>query len=337
MIQEIKFEDFIPFGEFRMKFASQINVLIGPSGVGKTTILRSVSALHRLHHWRGQFPRNLVRYGFDCELGSIEQRFVFPTTTSARVSTTVKGETAPRMLTIYSKPPASLDVIGSDAAAQDVMPVVDIPTPTPQLEQMDIPMRDPEGPKLPKSDRVELQAAISLAVGLTFELTGVGGLWPGVCARPRMPKAADLIPHQMLSAGVQKVASLWLALEQGLLVPGSILCLDSLESDTEPRLLAKWMEWLLRLSQLGVQIFVSTHSYIVCKALDQLQTQFGHADDVLYHALYRDEETGRIMSSQEGDYVELTPNHIADEFARLYDVEIGLSLGVEIGGKCDGY
>ena len=126
-----------------------------------------------------------------------------------------------------------------------------------------------------------------------------------------------------LQRGLRKLGLLWLLIQNGTLLQGSVLFWDEPETNLNPRLFGPVVEILLELQRQGVQIFLATHDYLILKQLD-LQTT--DEDHVAYHALYRD-ETGEVICKSTDSYLDIDPNAIADAFSDVYDLEIQRSLG----------
>ena len=126
----------------------------------------------------------------------------------------------------------------------------------------------------------------------------------------------------LLAEGLRKLGLLWLLIQNGTLVEGSILFWDEPETNLNPRLFGPVVEILLELQRQGVQIFIATHDYLILKQMD-LQTT--GEDRVAYHALYRD-ETGELVCNSTESYLDINPNAIADAFADVYDLEVHRSL-----------
>ena len=76
----------------------------------------------------------------------------------------------------------------------------------------------------------------------------------------------------LLAEGLRKLGLLWLLIQNGTLTEGSILFWDEPETNLNPKLFGPVVEILLELQRQGVQIFVSTHDYLILKQLD-LQTR----------------------------------------------------------------
>ena len=79
---------------------------------------------------------------------------------------------------------------------------------------------------------------------------------------------------------------------------------------------------LLALSRRGVQIILATHSYVILKEFD-LQSTAG--DSLRYSAFFSTDGGTKIRSG--AHYSELEPNPIAEQFDRLYDLELLRSTG----------
>ena len=131
------------------------------------------------------------------------------------------------------------------------------------------------------------------------------------------------IEFSLLAEGMRKLALLWLLIRNDVISPGSVLFWDEPETNLNPKLFGVLMDVLLELQRNGVQIFLATHDYVVLKELDLLARE---ADQIAFHALYREEETGEIACVTSNSYRDVHPNAIADTFTDLYDREIARSL-----------
>lgn len=123
----------------------------------------------------------------------------------------------------------------------------------------------------------------------------------------------------LLAEGMRKLALLWLLIQNGTLLRGSILFWDEPEANLNPKMIGQIIEILLELQRTGVQIFLATHDYVVLKQLD-LQKET--SDSVKFHSLFRKKETGEIAICSTEDYISIHPNAIADTFMDLYDRDI---------------
>ena len=127
----------------------------------------------------------------------------------------------------------------------------------------------------------------------------------------------------LLAEGLRKVALLWLLIQNGTLVDGSVLFWDEPEANLNPGMLSTVAEILLALQRMGVQVRIATHDYVLVKELD-LRMKDG--DRVCSHALYRD-EGGTIRHAMAPTLAEIAPNAIVDTFVDLYRRDAERALG----------
>lgn len=121
----------------------------------------------------------------------------------------------------------------------------------------------------------------------------------------------------LIPDGMRKLALLWLLIRNGSIAKGSTLCWDEPEANLNPSMMPTVVETLLQLEKMGVQMFLTTHSYTVLKEFE-LQRK-DHS--LRFSALFR-ENDGGVQLRQSDSYITLLPNKIAEEFARIYDLEI---------------
>ena len=131
------------------------------------------------------------------------------------------------------------------------------------------------------------------------------------------------LEFSLLAEGLRKLALLWLLIQNGTLLEGSVLFWDEPEANLNPTLLATLVGVLLELQRLGVQVFIATHDYVLLKQLDLQQRR---QDDVQYHALHRDPD-GRLACNSTDAYLDIHPNAIDEAFGAIYNLEVKRSLG----------
>ena len=131
------------------------------------------------------------------------------------------------------------------------------------------------------------------------------------------------LEFSLLAEGLRKLALLWLLIQNGTLLDGSVLFWDEPEANLNPTLLATLVDVLLELQRLGVQVFIATHDYVLLKQLDLQQEK---QDKVQYHALHRD-SNGNLACNSTNAYLDIHPNAIDEAFGAIYDSEVKRSLG----------
>lgn len=128
----------------------------------------------------------------------------------------------------------------------------------------------------------------------------------------------------LLAEGIRKLALIWLLIQNGTLLEGSVLFWDEPEANLNPSVLGHVVETILELRRLGVQVFLATHNFSVLKELELRRRE---EDAVRYHALYRDGRTGRIDCLTSSDYLSMSPNLIEQSIGDLFDRQIQRTLG----------
>ena len=83
---------------------------------------------------------------------------------------------------------------------------------------------------------------------------------------------------------------------------------------------------MLELSRFGQQVILATHDYVLLKWFDLLMDQ-GEGDQVRFHMLNINIESGRIEVESSDDYNLIGNSAISDTFAELYDQDVERALG----------
>jgi hypothetical protein len=78
----------------------------------------------------------------------------------------------------------------------------------------------------------------------------------------------------LLAEGLRKLGLLWLLIQNGTLADNAKLFWDEPESNLNPKLMQTVVEIMLKLQRQGVQIFLSTHEYIILKEFFDLKLQY---------------------------------------------------------------
>jgi ABC-type branched-subunit amino acid transport system ATPase component len=127
----------------------------------------------------------------------------------------------------------------------------------------------------------------------------------------------------LLAEGIRKLGLLWLLIQNGTLVNGSVLFWDEPEANLNPKLFGPLIEILLELQRMGVQVFLATHDYVILKEIDLLRKD---NDKIVFHSLFRDKVDGEIKCNSTDDYLKIDPNAIQDTFVDLFDRDVRKDL-----------
>ena len=133
------------------------------------------------------------------------------------------------------------------------------------------------------------------------------------------------LEFSLLAEGVRKLGLLWLLIQNGTLLNGSVLFWDEPETNLNPKLFGPLIEILLELQRMDIQIFLATHDYVILKELDLRKKK---SDSVLFHSLFREKKSGKIQYHSTDEYLQIHPNAIQDTFLDLFDRDVKRDLEI---------
>jgi ABC-type ATPase involved in cell division len=341
MIEQIKLERFTAFESLTVKFSSGINLFIGENGSGKTHLLKAVYAACDVSKSQKSLADKVNRVFLPSgeQIGRLVKRKSVSTTGSFEVTRNVPGlakSIAIKLsLSNHTKEPAKATVSGAHKLWQEH-----------PVESVYIPVKDmmanaPGFRSLYSLRHIHFEEVYADIIDRVF-LGSLKG--PTDHARKKL---LDILQQSMdgkviakneefflksqqgeleftlLAEGIRKLGLLWVLIQNGTLLNGSVLFWDEPETNLNPKLMRTVVEILIELQRMGVQLFISTHNYSLLKEFD---LQKAASDQVLFHSLYRD-EAGHIKAASFASYDALTPNAIDTAFAGLVDREIAQSMG----------
>lgn len=143
-----------------------------------------------------------------------------------------------------------------------------------------------------------------------------------------VPAKAQLVSSTMTAEGFRKIGVLQRLLSNGSLNPGTAgpLLWDEPESNLNPKLMRDLVLALLELARNGQQVILATHDYVLLKWFDLLMDK-GKGDQVCFHVLSREAETGQVRRDSMDDYRAIEPNAIADTFNELTREQVARKMG----------
>ncbi len=139
-------------------------------------------------------------------------------------------------------------------------------------------------------------------------------------------KGERSLEAHLLAEGHRKIAALVHLINNGSIDEGTVLFWDEPESNLNPRLIRHIALFLRELANLGVQVFVSTHDYLLIGELS-LAAEYQTAPEVPIRFLAMSRQGDGPVHVQTGDTLaDLRDNPILDEFADHYQREQKASL-----------
>jgi predicted ATP-dependent endonuclease of OLD family len=341
MIETIKLQRFTAFEDLQIAFSPGINLFIGENATGKTHIMKAVYAacditksqsgfaekINNVFFPSGKKIGRLVKRASGSSTGFLEISRLFEESRriSIRISlsnhtkkpekTKISGSpklwsekpieaayipvkdmmaNAPGFRSLYEERELHFEEIYVDIIRKAFLPLLKGPTDRQRKALLKILQHAMAGKVIQKNEEFFLKS-----------------------------KRGEL-EFTLLAEGYRKMGLLWLLIQNGTLLHGSVLLWDEPETNLNPRLMEKVVDILIKLQRMGVQIFIATHDYVFLKEFD-LQIQ--ERDRILFHSLYRNEQTREIEVSSTDQYLNISPNAIDDTFGSLVDREIKKSMG----------
>lgn len=143
-----------------------------------------------------------------------------------------------------------------------------------------------------------------------------------------IPTSKKRLSSTMTAEGFRKIGVLQRLLSNGSLNPGTAgpLLWDEPESNLNPKLMKNLVLALLELARNGQQVILATHDYVLLKWFDLLMDK-GKGDQVRFHVLSREADSGQVRKDSMDDYRAIEPNAIADTFNELTKEQVARKMG----------
>ncbi|MDX7999828.1 DNA recombination protein RecF [Xenorhabdus sp. Reich] len=329
--------DLTNFGAFKQaefKFASGINVFIGENGTGKTHLMKLLYCVQQQGHSSDTLKKKLANV-FRPSGGNVS-RLVTRKKGSTSASVTIDGSydgSSHKSLTIkfdntrhnHFNIEGGLDL--SDAPV--FIPVKEVLSFAPGFislyDKYELAFEEiyydivkqaylPARKGMPLKDEQPLLELIRKTVGGRVSLNG---------DEFQLTSGNSKLEMSLVAEGHRKLALIWQLIHNGSLFSNNTLFWDEPEANLNPSLMQNVARILVMLAERGVQVFVATHNYAFLKELEFARQ---HNESIRYFALEKTKHDG-VISHTFQHYKDVAPNKIADEYLRLYDLEIQHSLG----------
>ncbi|WP_431102091.1 AAA family ATPase [Roseateles noduli] len=343
MLDAIKLERFTAFEQLNLRFSPGLNIFVGENGCGKTHLLKLVYAACDVSTSQKSFAEKLNRVFLPSgeQIGRLVQRRSSSSTCTVDVTRSVQVDGQSKSLSLrlsmsnHTKEPGKATVSGAHKQWQEH-----------PLTSVYIPVKDmmanaPGFRSLYSLRHIHFEEVYADIIDRAFLGTLKG---PTDMDRKRL---LDILQQSMdgkvvtrneefflkspqgeleftlLAEGIRKLGLLWVLIQNGTLLDGSVLLWDEPEANLNPKLMKTVVQILIELQRLGVQVFVTSHNYNLLKEFDlQLQPE----DQVQFHSLFRDEQR-KVNVASFADYDLLEPNVIDETLGALADREIRQQMG----------
>lgn len=336
-ITRIKLENLTAFSQLELNFSPGINIFIGANGTGKTHLLKvlyaacAITVGEDVEKGFGLKLRNVFT-PYEGRIGRISRR----QSTSIKTKISVTRQGGGRLSAEFSNHTNKVDDIRvtgetgwqKEALESAYIPVKEMLAHAPgflataskrEIAFEEVYVDVIKRAYLPKlmgptdRDRARLLNALQRAIDGKVIAKGEHFFLKN--------KQGDL-EFTLLAEGMRKLALIWLLIQNGTLLSGSVLFWDEPEANLNPSLMGDVVEVIIELQRLGVQVFLSTHNYVLLKEFDLRKKKH---DSIQYISLFRDDAdavVGHVSETFRG----VDPNAIADTFTDLYQRDISRAL-----------
>ncbi len=334
VISKVKLERFTAFEQLVLDVSPGINVFVGTNATGKTHLMKVVYAACDITKTRLNFAEKLIRNFLPS--GRALGRLVKRKKTSSRCTVEIfRGKTRiGASFSNHDKQAESADL--SHVAKWSESPIESVYIPVKEMlsngpgfrslySQREIHFEEIYSDILDRAYRPALRGPTD-SVRKKLLATLQKAIDGKVAIKEEeffLRNKQGNLEFSLLAEGIRKLGLLWVLIQNGTLLNGSVLFWDEPETNLNPKLFGVVMEIILELQRAGVQVFLATHDYVVLKELELRKKE---DDNIKFHSLYRDKRTGEIVCDTIGDYQGIHPNAIAEAYTDLYDREIKRSL-----------
>lgn len=341
MLEKIKFDKFTAFQKLKVKFSSGLNIFLGENGTGKTHILKAAYAACDITKSKDNFAKkiNNVFLPSGKQIGRLVKRSSVSSRGTVEITRKLQDDKSISIrlsLSNHTKNPEKATVSGSTKQW------IETPMGAAYIPVKDMMANAPGFRSLYEEREIHFEeiyvdiirkAFLPLLKGPTDKqrkqlLKSLQDAMAGkVVAKNEeffLRSKQGELEFTLLAEGYRKMGLLWILIQNGTLLNGSALFWDEPETNLNPRLMRTVVGILIELQRMGVQIFLSTHDYVILKEFDLQSTK---NDKIFFHSLYRSEKNQEIEIASTESYLHISPNAIDDTFGSIVDREIERSMG----------
>lgn len=335
-IKKLKLLNFTVFTKLDVEFSEGINIFIGENGTGKTHIMKLLYAACQASRKEVSFPQKIVKVFRPDDLninrlvsrgkgGDTAQVEILSSTSSLKTKFTTKTKKWNADTVGEAKwETTNADLISTFIPAKEILSnsyqfeaaylkgvvdfdetYLDIVT-TAKIDINRGPDRNSNKKYLDK-----LKETMNGTVTISDEKFY---LKPGTQAR---------IEFHLVAEGLRKLALLWQLIKNGTLEKGTVLFWDEPEANLNPKAIPSIVEILLELQKEGVQIFISTHDYVLAKYFEiRAQEQ----NKIMYYSLSKNDD-GDVNVNSCTNFRDLKGNPIIAAYDALLDEVLDKNMG----------
>lgn len=336
IIKRIKLEDYTVFKDQQIEFGPGINVFIGENGTGKTHVLKVLYSACQSTNKKVSFPHKLVLTMLpdDYKISRLISRRPGNRACTLRITAGEPNGGQERVLTAsFSGKTKKWDaeVTGEEGWEESYFGISSIFIPAKEI----------------LSNSHNLNAAVEMG-NVRFDDTYLDiinaakidvSVGRNRASKNALLKRIQKMTHgtvvydagkdefylrtgnskqefALVAEGIRKMALLWQLVKNGTLEKGSVLFWDEPEANINPIYMPTIVEMLLELQRKGVQIFISTHDYVIAS---YFEVKKNVRDSVMFHSFSHDTDTDSVQCERSVRFADLKNNAIVVAFNGLLD------------------
>ena len=333
-ITQIKLENFTVFKNTEITFDKGINIFIGENGTGKTHILKLLYSATQATNPKVSFSNKLVRTMLpdDYKISRLITRVRGSNNATVKISAQIDTNTPIKNLIMdfnHKTNKWEALVKGEEIWEKTFKDISSIFIPAKEILSNSFNLTAAVEKDNVRFDDTYIDiinsAKVDISVGRNSakrdnRLKAIEKIIDGTVSYDSkkdefyLKKGNSRQEFNLVAEGIRKMALLWQLVKNGTLEKGSILFWDEPEANINPTYLPIIVELLYELQSNGVQIFVSTHDYMLAK---YFETRKKKNTSLIFHSFSR--EKGIVSYSSAAKFGDLNNNLIIESFNKLLD------------------
>lgn len=343
IIKKIKLENYTVFEDQQIEFCKGINIFIGENGTGKTHILKALYSACQSVSKKTSFSHKLVSTMLpdDYKISRLITRKQGNRNGLIRITAGKREGGQDRILTatFHGKTKKwEAEISGEDGWEESFAGMSSIFIPAKEILSHSYNLNAAAEMDNVRFDDTYLDiinaAKVDISVGRNSS------------AREAMLKAVERMTHgtviydakrdefylksgsskqefNLIAEGIRKMALLWQLIKNGTLENGSVLFWDEPEANINPTYIPIIVEILLELQRKGVQVFISTHDYMLASYFEVKKIE---SDTLMFHSLSVTGKAYEVTYEKAEKFADLQNNSIISAFDKLLNeiYDIGL-------------
>ncbi len=338
-IQKIQLSNFTVFEQLEINFSEGINIFIGENGTGKTHLMKLIYSACKAAEPKVSFSQKIVNTfrPDDFKIGRLVNRKPGISSSSVKISAQRNGTNKTLIINFNTKTKKwDAEVKNEQSWEKDFSDLESTFIPAKEILSNSFNLISANEKNNVEFDDTYIDIIHSAKVDISAgrdalskkpQLNRLEKIIEGKVYFDNkkdkfyMKYGSSKVEFNLVAEGIRKIALLWQLMKNGTLEKGSVLFWDEPEANINPLHIPLIVDMLLELQQGGVQIFISTHDYILSKYFDIKTSEKGMVE---FHSLYKTDNGVKCESSSK--FKNLKENTIRDTFIKLYKDEIKMEM-----------